>query len=305
MVRTGLVSVVVPTHYRNERLRRAVDSCLAQTYDDVEVVVVDDSGEAHARPVAAEYGDAVDYVAHERNRGGNPARNTGIEAAAGEYVQLLDDDDVLLPDKLRSQVRLIESSEGVGVAYGGVRYEGGEYRRPTASETENPLHTALGLRWPTCPTSSMLVAAPVLASVHPLADRAAADDVGLRIELARRTDFDFVDEPVVRKGASPTHRSDKPAASDEVFSILDEYADLYDDAPPRVRREALTWAYGSRGYRLATTRRWSPTAVYSYAQALRHSPRLDPKLVGGLVGAALGAPGMWLAVRLSTVVEGS
>jgi glycosyltransferase involved in cell wall biosynthesis len=109
----GLVSVVIPTYYRNDGLRRAIESALSQTYDPVEVIVVDDSGERYAEPVAREYD--VTYIAHEENLGGNPARNTGIKAASGEYIQLLDDDDRLLPEKLERQIPALEADPSVGV----------------------------------------------------------------------------------------------------------------------------------------------------------------------------------------------
>lgn len=91
------VSVVITTYYRNDLLRGAVESALAQTHEPVEVILVDGSGEAHARPVAEEY--PVEYIAQNRDRGAQAARNAGAERVVGEYVQFLDDDDRLLPEK--------------------------------------------------------------------------------------------------------------------------------------------------------------------------------------------------------------
>lgn len=111
------VSVVVPTYGRADLLPRAVDSVLAQTVDDLEVVVVDDASTDDTAAVVAGYDDdRVRYFAHETNRGGSAARNTGIERARGEYVAFLDDDDEWRPTKLERQFERLadEDEEWVG-----------------------------------------------------------------------------------------------------------------------------------------------------------------------------------------------
>ena len=103
------ISVVIPTFNRVDSLARAVDSVLAQTVGDFEVIVVDDApSETTARLVRDHPDERVRLVRHEENRGVAAARNTGIAAAAGSYIGFLDDDDVWLPAKLERQLRLIE-----------------------------------------------------------------------------------------------------------------------------------------------------------------------------------------------------
>jgi len=113
------VSVVVPAYERASVLGRAVDSALAQTTDDLEVVVVDDGSTDDTRAVVAGYDDPrVRYVAHERNRGVSAARNTGVEAARGDYVAFLDSDDEWLAGKLERQLAAIaERGDGWIGAY--------------------------------------------------------------------------------------------------------------------------------------------------------------------------------------------
>lgn len=116
------VSVVIPTYESADTLPRAIDSALAQTYGDLEVLVVDDASSDETPSVVASYDDPrVEYLAHDRNRGGSAARNTGIEAADGEYVALLDADDEWHPEKVARQVERLDSrsAEWVG-AYCGV-----------------------------------------------------------------------------------------------------------------------------------------------------------------------------------------
>ncbi|WP_277555864.1 glycosyltransferase family 2 protein [Halobaculum limi] len=112
------VSVVIPAYERGDMVGRAIDSALAQTVDDIEVVVVDDGSEDDTEAVVTAYDDErVRYLAHETNRGVSAARNTGLATATGEYVAFLDSDDEWLPNKLERQLStLAERGEGwVGV----------------------------------------------------------------------------------------------------------------------------------------------------------------------------------------------
>lgn len=104
------VSVVIPTYNRADVLPRAVESVLDQTYRDLELLVVDDG----STDETLAYLDSVDderlrVIEHETNRGANAARNTGIGAAAGEYVAFLDSDDEWRPRKLERQMDRVES----------------------------------------------------------------------------------------------------------------------------------------------------------------------------------------------------
>ncbi|KAA9396486.1 glycosyltransferase [Haloarcula sp. CBA1130] len=103
------VSVVVPAYERADVVGRAIDSALAQTVDDIEVVVVDDGGNDDTDAIVEGYDDErVRYLAHETNRGVSAARNTGVEAATGEYVAFLDSDDEWLPRKLERQLSTLD-----------------------------------------------------------------------------------------------------------------------------------------------------------------------------------------------------
>src|SRR5690348_2825682 len=94
-------TVVVTTYNRERIVRRCVDSCLAQSFDDLEVVVVDDASTDGTVAALEAYEDPrVRVVVHERNRGINPARHTGAVAVQGEWVVVVDSDDELMPDAL-------------------------------------------------------------------------------------------------------------------------------------------------------------------------------------------------------------
>lgn len=99
------VSVIIPTYNRADILDRAIDSVLGQTYDDLELIVVDDGSTDRTPELIAEYDDPrLTFIEHEENRGGSVARNTGIAHATGDYLAFLDSDDAWRPRKLELQV---------------------------------------------------------------------------------------------------------------------------------------------------------------------------------------------------------
>jgi len=307
---TGRVSVVLTTYYRNEQLRAAIESVRRQTYDSIRVLVVDGSGEAHARPVAAEYD--VDYLAQDEDRGVVGARNAGIRATDGEYVQFLDDDDRIRPRKIETQVALLESDPGAGVAYGGVVTKAGDEVYPDPACRDDPLRCALQIIYPGTFPSSMLIERDVLEAIAPLKRRPSADDIGWTIELARRTDFAAVDEVLTDIGRSEDHDSDSIEFPLEVRKIIREYDHLYECYPPAVRHAALSFMYESLAIHALDDRWWSPTAPVAYLKAAYHggavsSPR--PVLLAAAAASLFGRPGVDLASRarelLSRSVVGS
>jgi len=296
MTSDGLVSIIIPTYYRNDWLPRAIESALDQTYESIEIVIVDDSGERHAERVVGEYD--VTYIGHEENRGGNPARNTGIEAANGAYIQLLDDDDRLLPTKIEKQVSLLESNPSVGVAYCGLQQENGNLVFPDRENRGDVLAQALRIsELHPCQTGTMLFRGDLLRELYPLTSREAGDDFGLKVRAAARTEFDFVDEVLLEKGDPSRHRAAKLEFSDEILSIIEEFDDLYDRFDDQVRKDALAAAYRSRGARLVERHRWSPEAIVCFAKALYYSDSLEPSLVGSFVSSVFGRPGYVLIRR--------
>ena len=91
-----LVSAIITTHNRAELLTRAIESVLGQTYQEMEVIVVDDASTDNTSDVCAKYPIKYIYIPEAESQGGNYARNLGIRAAKGEYCAFLDDDDYWL-----------------------------------------------------------------------------------------------------------------------------------------------------------------------------------------------------------------
>jgi glycosyltransferase involved in cell wall biosynthesis len=109
---TPKVSVVIPVLNRPVAVRRAIDSVLTQTFQDFEIIVVDDgSTDETAAAVQACVDPRITLTRHDRRRGGSAARNTGIRAGSAPYVAFLDSDDEWLPTKLERQLEAFERSD--------------------------------------------------------------------------------------------------------------------------------------------------------------------------------------------------
>lgn len=97
------VSIIVPTYNRAKYVTEAIDSVLAQTFLDYEVIVVDDGSTDNTKDVLLPYGERIRYI-YQPNSGVGAARNAGIRCAVGEWLAFLDSDDIWLPDYLSCQM---------------------------------------------------------------------------------------------------------------------------------------------------------------------------------------------------------
>ena len=94
------ISVVIPTYNREDKVRKAIESALAQSFTDLEVIVVDDgSSDDTGQAFSETFGDRIRYY-FQANQGASVARNKGIEEARGEWIAFLDSDDVWEKEKL-------------------------------------------------------------------------------------------------------------------------------------------------------------------------------------------------------------
>ena len=112
-----LISVVIPTFNRAHVLERAIDSVLGQTYQNIEVIVVDDASTDETLVVLEKYWEQVKII-HTRNNGVSAARNKGLKHCKGEWVAFLDSDDEWLPQRLEKQIEFIQSNPHVPLVHG-------------------------------------------------------------------------------------------------------------------------------------------------------------------------------------------
>ncbi len=111
-----LVSVVIPTYNRARRVAAAVASALAQTYSPIEVIVIDDGSTDDTEAELRAFGSQIVYV-KQANAGVASARNKGLAEARGEFIALLDSDDVWYPWKIEAQVATLERRPDLGMLW--------------------------------------------------------------------------------------------------------------------------------------------------------------------------------------------
>ena len=114
------ISVVIPTYNYDRFIAQAIDSVLAQTYDDYEVIVVDDGSDDRTLEILQSYGDKIRYVS-QTNQGLAASRNRGLELARGELVIFLDADDWFLPQMLAEAAAIFTQQPELGIVVGGWR----------------------------------------------------------------------------------------------------------------------------------------------------------------------------------------
>lgn len=125
------VSIVLPTYNRAPVVGRAIKSVLDQTFQDFELIVVDDSSTDNTRSVVESIHDPrVRYVAHEKNRGLAAGRNTGARAARAPYIANQDSDDVWDRHKLKREVAVLDTADAhVGVVYSRIEKDFGDGKK--------------------------------------------------------------------------------------------------------------------------------------------------------------------------------
>src|SRR5437773_9320352 len=124
-MRKATVSVVIPNYNYAHFLREAIDSALAQTYKDIEVIVVDDGSTDASADVIASYDSRIHPV-FSQNQGVAAARNRGVAESTGEYIAFLDADDAWLPTKIEKQVERFAADTALGLVHVGVEDIDGE-----------------------------------------------------------------------------------------------------------------------------------------------------------------------------------
>ncbi len=115
------VSVILPTYNRAHLIKRAIQSVLDQTYQNFEIIVVDDGSTDNTEEQVRSFNNPkIRYIRYNENKGAAFARNAGIKASRGDYIAFQDSDDEWFPHKLQRQMEAFKNaSPEVGVVYTG------------------------------------------------------------------------------------------------------------------------------------------------------------------------------------------
>lgn len=203
------VSVVIPTHNRAQHIARAIDSVIAQTGADCEIIVVDDGSRDATGDVIRPYGDRLRYVRQD-NAGPSAARNRGWRMARHDWLAFLDSDDLWKPGKLQRQMELVERT-GTHVCFTDVEIMGAveptEAVPPAGSAGKEVFEEPFELILQPSRVlyiQSMLIRRELLNRIGGFDERLrVGEDTKLVYELAFETPFAYVDEPLVFLERSP------------------------------------------------------------------------------------------------------
>jgi glycosyltransferase involved in cell wall biosynthesis len=272
-----LVSVAVPTWNRAHLVGRAIRSVLAQTFPDIEILVVDDGSTDTTPEVVGAVDDArLRPVRHERNHGISRTRNTALRLARGEWLAFLDDDNEWAPDYLARQLALAASRPEAGVVYCRARLRdipsGSEHDDESGLYQGRVFHHLVGGWNPWM--SATLIRRSVLTEVGGLDERLrATEDHDLWLRLALCTNFagmsDVLLTRYLRHGAQ---LSRNPEFRLRDVAILDAKW-----------RTAITKSCGRVAYR-----RWH-LRLAGYAERLRVEQARGTGVVAYVAAAARGA----------------
>lgn len=312
MSKPPLVSVIVPTRDRPIHLERALASVDAQTYDRLEVVVVDGSTTPVSRPrIEAAFRDDREIVSRrDPGRGAAAARNLGIETASGEYLAFLDDDDQWAETKVRRQVaRLEEAGPCVGIVHTGQRSvdEADRTVGVRVPRTRGDVTEAL-LRGATMtPFSSVMVRANLVDRAGLLDETLPVwEDLDWYIRLSRYCQVELIPDPLtVRRMGNHDQ-------------LTDQFTVIRDVAYPRFvsKHRALAASYGPDCERAMVASRLLDVAHAAlengrYAEAirllgrsLRQSPRSNRAylyLLASIGGPLTYRPARWLRHRVRSL----
>jgi len=277
-------SVIIPTFNRATLVLEAVDSVLAQTYGNFELIVVDDGSTDDTVERLRRVVDRRLSVVPVSHGGVSAARNAGLAAAGGALISFLDSDDLWLPHKLASEVDFLVRHPDVGVVFGDLeKYDGGQHvasfmrttdvfskRLPTARTDgfvlrPREMYLCLLQEVPV-KTPATTVRRDVLQAVGRFNELwTSSEDWELLLRLARVTAFGYIDRPlaVIRVSPDSLHHLDQERGDLAMLQLLAEHHRQAADAETRraaargiVRRSKhLGWYYVDSGRRIkgATT----------------------------------------------------
>jgi glycosyltransferase involved in cell wall biosynthesis len=275
------ISVLIPTYHRGQLLAATLHSALTQTWSELEIIVIDDASTDDTYAVACSVQDArLRVVRHMQNLGVSAALNTGIQAAQGDLIAILEHDDIWLPEKLARQIPLFDNPE-VGLVYCGVAMvaEEGEIGRTAPLKRGDIYEELLFKSYIT--TSSSVVVRRACFEQAGLFDETlhGTQDYDMWIRIARHYKVDFVPDVLVNFAAYRHLRLNSPSRLALTYRLLTKKFESYWYPSPLLRRQVLAY----RRYSLADLL----GATGDTAQAQREywaSLRMWPWTIKGWVG---------------------
>jgi len=196
-----LVSVIITTYNRTTWLEEALQSCLTQSYPNLEIIIIDDGSKDSSAHQLSESFPKVQYY-WQPNQGLGGARNTGIYLSKGEFIQFLDDDDLLEPSSIAEKMVVFSKKQNCGAVYSdlylaqesgkiiGCYYDG--QKRPLP---QGNIFSSL-LRKNFIPVHALLWRKSVLQQAGNFPIRSGAEDWECLVRASEFAEFSFLDQPL-------------------------------------------------------------------------------------------------------------
>lgn len=203
MMKLPFISVIIVTYNRDYLIKRAVDSVLSQTFQNFEIIIVDDGSVDGTEQIIKNYKDhRIISRKHVQNQGNRAAIKTGLKEAKGTYIAFLDSDDEWLPAKLEQQIKFIESipEKENTVTYTQVIriYENRQEVRPSkGKQKEEQLGDYFFLKYGLMQNSTLLIPRSILLKMNDLPDIQRHNDWDLCLRLEKLgCEFHFFERPL-------------------------------------------------------------------------------------------------------------
>jgi len=196
-----LVSVIIPSYNSRPWINQTVESVLTQTYPRLETIVVDDASTDDTAGALKHYGSRVKLLRNECNRGVSFTRNRAIAVAQGDYIALLDHDDLWFPEKTTKQMSLFERNPELGLVFSDAVYRRAEGSSHCSFELMAPARGHVFsrlLQTDFIPCASAVIPRKVIDSVGPFReDLSFVEDHELFLRISRSFAIDYAEEPLV------------------------------------------------------------------------------------------------------------
>ncbi len=212
-----LVSVIIPTYNRSAVISKAIESVIAQTYEPVEIIIVDDGSTDNTEDKLADYAGKIKYL-YKKNGGCSSARNLGIKEANGEYVAFLDSDDAWYPQKLEKQVEKLSQNKDYGMVFSEIELIDEDNEHISYSKWRNNIKKDGDilldfLKNPAITCSCLLVRKDVLSEVGFFDEQlSTGEDIDMVFRICSKYKAMLIDEPLVR------YKKGKDSLSNNLFT---------------------------------------------------------------------------------------
>lgn len=148
-----LVSIIIPVYNSENFLKETIESAIGQTWSNKEILIIDDGSTDNSLAIARKFESSQVKVFSQQNKGASAARNKGLLEARGDYIQFLDADDLLSPDKISRQIDILEKKPGMvsissTIHFKGTLTDAGEpsvYEEAFICDDDDPVHFLVNL----------------------------------------------------------------------------------------------------------------------------------------------------------------